>query len=695
MHVRGTDSLLGRIFLAAILAAAVASPVWAGYSLEQVRLEKGAGQATLDLTANGTIRYEVFQLTGPDRIVLDVLEASVTGKPEIAGQDAAGWLVAMRSSRWEEDPSRPAWRYVLETKGRAQYSVMADGEHLRLCVRESDLPATPASATRASAATAPPDGTWTPPDFSENQAGATADVTATGAPRAAASRPPLDAAPPLGAADPTVAKSGAAKSAPAARVVAGSAGAPGRLAQFVQHGKQRPFGWREVAPKTARDSQLAEAVPPPAKRTGEPGPGLPQLAQRTEGFPAVREEPPASSVTNPAGGGKPMNLDVQGADIRTVLRSISEFSGVNIVPDREISGPISVRLVSVPWRRALDIVNEAAGLRSMERGDVIRVTTHETYLNEELDQQSADRKKEEFLPLDTAIFPIQYANATELRQAVSFLLSKRGSAEVDSRTNSILVTDITERIDQIRQTIDQLDSETLQVEIVAKLVDVDATASRQFGIEWSIQNLHSNSERISGGITHSTPLTSAAAEMKIGVVRDWGNIDATIQALERTNKANIISNPSITTVNNRLARILVGKEIPLIVLDEAGNPITQLKKVGITLEVTPYINSEKRITLDLHPEVSDLSSQATVQGGIVFTTTEADTRVMVDDGQTAVIGGLIRTNDTVFEQGIPVLKDIPLLGNLFKTSETQKDRRELLIFVTPKIVRHMADAGDR
>jgi type IV pilus assembly protein PilQ len=402
-------------------------------------------------------------------------------------------------------------------------------------------------------------------------------------------------------------------------------------------------------------------------------------------------DPAGPMASSPAGGGDPMNLDVQGADIRTVLRSIAEFGKVNIVPDRDVEGATNVRLSEVPWREALDIVCESAGLEAVNRDDgVIRVATRKVILDEEIDRHSAERKREELLPLKTAVFQVNYANATELKTSVGFILTQRGSAEVDTRTNSILVTDIPDRVAQVGDMIHDLDTETLQVEIVAKLVDVDVTFAREFGISWDLANLHSTPQRISGSASFDGPVADANTNLKFGVIRHWGNIDATIQAMEKENKANIISNPSITTVNNRKARILVGKEVPLIVLDKAGNPITELKKVGITLEVTPYINSENRVTMDLHPEVSDLSSQATVQGGIVFSTSEADTRVMVNDGETAVIGGLMSTNDTNFETGIPILRSIPIIGALFRESEVRKDHRELLIFVTPRIVRGLA-----
>jgi type II secretory pathway component GspD/PulD (secretin) len=225
------------------------------------------------------------------------------------------------------------------------------------------------------------------------------------------------------------------------------------------------------------------------------------------------------------------------------------------------------------------------------------------------------------------------------------------------------------------------------VEIVARLVDVDHATSRSLGIEWSASNLDLGDAGAHEGIS-VTPgnVPSPAGTLKFGTVKGFGSIEATLTALETQNKANIISNPRITTVNNREASVVVGQQIPLIVQDFAGNAVTQLTTIGIKLSVTPHINVGNKITMDVHPEVSDLSSQATVQGGIIINTTMADTRVMVNDGQTAVIGGLIRSNESVTSRGVPVLMDIPLLGMLFKSNTTVKQKRELLIFLTPKII---------
>ena len=382
-----------------------------------------------------------------------------------------------------------------------------------------------------------------------------------------------------------------------------------------------------------------------------------------------------------------MSLDVQGAEIETVLRSLSEFSGKNIVASKEVQGKVTLRLRNVPWRHALDIVLRAEGLGMIESGQTIIISNLDTLRKEEMDKRAAERAQEELLPLGTRIIPISYANAQEMSKSVEKTLTKRGHIEVDARTNSLLVSDIDERLDKAESMIRSLDTRTPQVEIVARLVDVDHTATRSLGINWNLTNLDlfdagANEE------VHITPdpITGPAGTVKLGMVKSFGSLDATLTALEVANKANIISNPRITTVNNREASVIVGQQIPLIVQDFAGNAVTQLTTIGIKLSVTPHINVGNKITMDVHPEVSDLSSQATVAGGIIINTTMADTRVMVNDGETAVIGGLIRSNESDNNRGIPVLMDIPLVGHLFRTSTKVRQKRELLIFLTPKII---------
>lgn len=396
-----------------------------------------------------------------------------------------------------------------------------------------------------------------------------------------------------------------------------------------------------------------------------------------------------------AESGSRVSLDVQGADVRTVMRSLSEYSGTNIVVGKEVTGSVTVNLAEVPWIDALNTICRTQGLGWVDEEGIIRIETLDNLRKEDVARSSADRQLEDLQPLTTQIVRAVYATATELKPAIEKTLTTRGHIEVDPRTNSLVITDVSRRVSAASEMVKHLDSRTPQVEITAKLVDVDARYTRDLGISWGIGGVHSSDQAASGEVDINTNnVVAPAANVRFGLVRSWGTINAMLSALEQDSKADIISNPRITTVNNREARILVGRKIPLIVLDEAGNAITQLTTIGITLLVTPHINDDQRITLDLHPEVSDLASQATVQGGIIINTSEADTRVIVDDGETAVIGGLIRSNTGKVVRGVPILKNLPILGALFRTTIDVKEKRELLIFITPKIVTNWDQTSD-
>jgi type IV pilus secretin PilQ/predicted competence protein len=395
---------------------------------------------------------------------------------------------------------------------------------------------------------------------------------------------------------------------------------------------------------------------------------------------------------NPAaGGGKAMGsnritIDAQGADIKTVLRTISDYSGKNIVYGPEVKGEVFIHIKDVPWEEALDILLRANGYGYREEFGMIRVSEMGRLTKEELEMQSADRKKDDLLPLQTRIIFVNNSNAEEMKDALQNIVSQRGKLDVDKGSNSLIVNDTEPVIDKIQELVKTLDRKTFQVDINAKLVDMDVEATRELGIDWGLLNLHASGFSGVGSADVSSPIASSAGTVKFGTVRSWGELNAVLQMLEKSNKANIISNPRITTMDNREARILVGKEIPLIVADEAGNPITELTKIGIMLQVTPHVNADKTITLDMHPEVSDLQSESTAQGGIIISTNEADTRVVVKNGETAVIGGLIKNSQTSERRGVPILKDVPFFGWLFSSNSKADKKQELVIFVTPTIV---------
>jgi type IV pilus assembly protein PilQ len=391
---------------------------------------------------------------------------------------------------------------------------------------------------------------------------------------------------------------------------------------------------------------------------------------------------------------KKITMDVQGADIKTVLRSIGEFSGTNIVSGLNVEGTVTVHLVDIPWMEALEVILTANGYGMREEYGMIRVGTLDNLHGEELDAMQLSKQKEDLEPMVTRVVKLNYVNAREMKMAMKVVNTKRGSIEAERDNNAVIINDIPSVANRIAEMVVNLDTRIAQVEIVAKMVDVDVEVIRELGVQWGALNLMSADLNTAADAVSGKALTDPFGRFRIGTVQSWGDLMMSVEALEKENKANIISNPRITTTDNREAVILVGKEIPLIVADEAGNAITELKKIGVTLRVTPHVNSDMTVTLDLHPEISELSSQATVQGGVIISLQESDTRVIVRDGETAVIGGLIQEVESNISNGLPVLKDIPILGGLFRFSNNTKKKRELIIFVTPRIIGEIAEAAD-
>jgi type IV pilus assembly protein PilQ len=399
-----------------------------------------------------------------------------------------------------------------------------------------------------------------------------------------------------------------------------------------------------------------------------------------------QEEELTLTVAPVADNGPRVSLDVQEAEIATVLRSLASFSGTNIVASPRVTGKVTVKLEQVPWREALAVILRAHSFDYVEEHGIIRVDTANELRQEKVAVKMAEKQIDDLAKLTLGVATLQYASAAEVKDALKQMLTQRGNIDVDVRTNSLLINDIADRVALVQDLALRLDTQTPQVEINARLVDMDTRASRELGVSWSAINVQPGGTNMVGDATMRSTIQEPVGTVRIGTVQNYGELMARLDALERSNQAQLISNPVITTTDNREARILVGQKIPLIVADQAGNALTQLTTIGIMLKVTPHINSPDRITLDIVNEVSDLSSQATVQGGVIINTSESDTRVMVNNGETAIIAGLIRSVDATLESGVPVLKDIPVLGMLFRHRTTTKNGRELVIFVTPRIV---------
>lgn len=641
--------------------------------LQAVEYSCQDGAARLRIQGTGELTYDVFMMEDPPRVVLDLVGVSAPREVELPEGDPV--LRALRSALWRDRPEESIVRYVLETHGSPCFEVDRSEGGLTLVVQSVvSAGAGPYMSARSEEAGSDWGSLLVPMDEALASDAVPAEVAPAMGLMESSESPLADAEAQTQAEDVWVA------SRPGDAQPESSSPPPPSMALPVEEDLPTTVSQQPYDPYY---KVIARHLPAAAQRAAQ---------EWGRDRPRHNETPPfgdqGGSFGQHGSSLPSMSLDVQGSDIHTVLRAVAEYAGVNIVADHNVRGAITLRALDMPWDDMLRAICRAMGLVALDHGTVIRIATERTAQDESLARDSAARKQEDLMPIETRIIPLHYANADELKTVVDAMRTSRGSVEVDDRTNSLILSDIAPRLEKVASTLRDLDSQTLQVEITAELVDVDASVSRQLGIAWGATNLHSYSNNASGSAGVSAgDLLDPVGSMQVGVLRSFGEIQAQIEALATDNKADIISTPRITTVNNRQARILVGKEVPIITMDEAGNAITELKKVGITLEVTPYVNSNEQITLDIHPEISDLSQESTVQGGVVFNTTEADTRVMVQDGETAVIGGLLNTRKTEFVRGVPILKDIPLLGYLFRSTDERDQKRELLIFVTPRIVR--------
>jgi type IV pilus assembly protein PilQ len=386
--------------------------------------------------------------------------------------------------------------------------------------------------------------------------------------------------------------------------------------------------------------------------------------------PPVPTPRPTGTVT-----GRPISFNLEDAPIISVLRLLAEYVGINIVAGKDVKGTVTVRLHNVPWRQALEIILKASGYAYREDPGVIRVDTAEN-----LDKQDYD------LPTSSKIYKLEFATPSQMLNKVEAMLSPKGKANADERTNSIVVTEVDPIHAKIEQLVKLLDTPTPQVEILAKVVDIDVQASRGLGIDWTLQGLESRIVR-ADVISNATPQIAGFGQFNIATIPSLAQINMVINMLEENGKANTVSAPRISAVDNENARILGGQRFGIPTRDISGNTVIQFYTVGTKLEVTPHINSLDEITMEIHAEVSELDRASALAGRPIVTTSEADSKVLVKDGNTVVIGGFIRRKETKSERGIPILKSIPILGALFKETTTTVEDRELLIFITPTIIK--------
>ncbi len=388
----------------------------------------------------------------------------------------------------------------------------------------------------------------------------------------------------------------------------------------------------------------------------------------------------------------------------TAFHSISATAGVDIVLAPDVSGKITnLQVTKKSWQDVLKLLCETYDLTWTIEDNYIYVQRSSAY--QEKQKKLADKQaaEENNAPLVRKNFQVEHAKAEELVKVLESMKTSRGKITTVERTNSIIVYDTEKSISQMENALEELDVETLQIMITAKLVVVSSDLARELGVDWSAKM---GTTSLTPG-TAGTPTGSAAGASRTsvamqsfpnnGVSPGVANATTAISASVLDNNvqvaiANILSDastevlatPQITTMDNVEAQIYMGDEISIRVIDDDGESSTQMVETGIKLTVTPHVSGDNRIMLDLHPQND--SYRYDEMGQVVISKQEAETKVVVADGETVVIGGLTRNEHQETESGIPFLMDIPVLGNLFKYTKKTVTKNDLVIFVTPRII---------
>jgi type IV pilus secretin PilQ/predicted competence protein len=406
--------------------------------------------------------------------------------------------------------------------------------------------------------------------------------------------------------------------------------------------------------------------------------------------------------------GQKISLDFQDSDIVPIFRLLSDISGYNIVVNPDVKGKLTMKLINVPWDQALDLILKTFSLGKSVEGNIIRIAPLAVFAKESDEKQRAREAEVKAEPLETKVFPISYADVSVVEKAIkdSKILTPRGSISVDKRTSSMTIKDAESVFPQVDSLLQTLDKPTLQVMIEARIVELNTNYERDLGIQWGMKFNAKNTLSSGGGLTSLNkgsftgnpfivdfPSAGAAAGSGTGIAFGIMNaaktfgLDLQLSALETTGNGKIISNPRIMTVDNEKAKILQGKSIPVRKLTTEGTISTEFKDVVLELNVTPHITPDRSVSMKVEIKKEDLDPTIPSIEGVPGTDKkEANTNVLIKDGETIVIGGMYKINKNNQQSGVPWLKNIPVLGSLFKNNSETVQTTELLIFVTPRIV---------
>jgi len=492
-----------------------------------------------------------------------------------------------------------------------------------------------------------------------------------------------------------------------------------------------PFVIKEEAPKVA--ARPEPLVPVPA--VGAPFQALPSLAVQSVLPTALAQEKPAPRREESRSGrtlgdvtgrytGARMTIDVVGTDLTSFLRIIADTAHLNLIVDQDVTGIYTFKFTDTPWDQVLDVILKHAGLGKEVSNGIIRVAKIEKLQKEEEDRKRLDDAKALAGDVQSITRPLSFAKAMESKGILDKMLTKRGNIIVDERTNTLIITDLPRNLPILDDLIAQLDVQIQQVQIEARVVEASKNWEKDFGVKWptsntgsaalttgtgtaapwgttngtswnSINNLATTGNAatvaFSPGATGVTDIASPAGEFWVSFLSNRMSVNVILQALEKQGVVKIVSSPKVVTQNNKKARILSGAKIPYPAQQTgvAGGAIAvQFADANLELEVTPQITNDGTILMDIKVEKADADFGQLVGTTPTITRKAVETQVLVKDGGTAIMGGVYKNNNTQQSTGVPFLKDLPLIGFLFRNKINKDSNDELLIFITPRILKN-------
>jgi type IV pilus assembly protein PilQ len=477
------------------------------------------------------------------------------------------------------------------------------------------------------------------------------------------------------------------------------------------------------APPAARGNEPKKEVKPVS--TTAPAPSLPPPAPPQEKQEASAEKAPQEDKFKPKTitteeekySGEPISLKFKDADLRDVVLYLAEFANLNVVFDPDVRGTVTCDLTLLPWDQALDIVLRYNRMGKTIEGNVLRIAPIGILTREDEDLRKLKESKELAGPLQVKTITLSYSKAKDIANLLKSKISTRGEIVIDDRTNTLIISEVRDKLDLLERLISVLDTPTPQVSIEARIIEATSTFIRNLGIQWGYQGIvdpfYGNQTSLKfphklladgalipqgivtkgiggplGGyaINLPAPAFNTAVGFSFANILDTFRLDVALSALETSGNGRIISSPKVTTQNNQPAEIIQGRQIPVQTVANF-TVTTRYVNAALELKATPQITAEGTIIMmvELQNNAADFANL--VNGIPPITTQSAKTTVMIPDGGTTVIGGIYRTEDSITRDSVPFLGKIPILGNLFRSFARTKQNRELLIFITPRIIK--------